>query len=647
MAEIIIVVLLNISLQLILVFALSRFILTAFRIRSASIRHIVWLCVVLSPLVLLPMNMIASDIVLLYPGNFYKPQLVSSEANISQNKYAIDNMRYGKKSLNETDYLPSDIKSSPNHIALTQIRNKIPLLVLAIWIIGVGRGFICLTVSTIKLRRFILKSDKVTNEDYIRIFNEIKGKIGLSRNANLLVSSEIQVPFSTGIIRPCVVLPSDMLISDDKLRMILIHELTHLKHFDDLINLMCQTTKAFMFFHPLYHLAVKELGLSSEQICDIYAVKITGTKEDYAQCLLDFSQASIAGFPVSFSTSRKSMSKRVRFILEGEMTEMTQRKIALLLVSLAVVILMLSSIRIINPASARAQAPQKAQIAFYSTRDGNYEVYVMDTDGNNQRNLTNNPAGDDGPAWSPDGKMIAFGSTRDGNPGIYVMDADGNNPRRLTNNPADDWSPAWSPDGKMIAFTSQRDGSSEIYAMDADGNNQRRLTNNPAHGGAPAWSPDGKMIAFYCGRDMNVDIYVMDADGNNQRRLTNSPPEDSLPAWSPDGKMIAFLSGRDGNGEIYVMDADGNNQRRLTNNPAADFHPAWSPDGKMIAFVSLRDDGNYEIYVMDADGNNQHRLTNNPSEDSWPSWFDPAYAQAVFPAGKLMSTWGWLKKAFH
>jgi len=644
MAEIIIIVLLNISLQLILIFAVSKFILIASRIRSASIRHIVWLCVVLSPLVLLPMNMIASDIVLLYPGNFYKPQLVSSEANISQSKHAIDNMQYGDKSSDETDYLPSDIKPSSNHITLSQIRSKIPLLVLAIWIVGVGMGFIRLTVSSIKLRRFILRSDRVTDEGYIKIFNEIEGKIGLSRNAVLLVSSEIQVPFSTGIMRPYVVLPSDMRISDDKLQMILIHELTHLKRFDDLINLMCQATKAFMFFHPLYHLSMGELGLSNEQICDMYAVEITGTRDDYAQCLLDFSQASITGFPMGFSTSKKLISKRIKFILEGEMMRIARKKIAFVLVSSAVIILMLSVIRLINPASAKAQAPQKAQIAFQSTRDGNYEIYVMDTDGNNQRNLTNNPAGDGDPAWSPDGKMIAFDSARDGNSEIYVMDADGNNPRNLTNNPANDIQPAWSPNGQKIAFASNRDGNYEIYVMDADGNNQRRLTN--AHGLVPAWSPDGKMIAFYAGRDMNVDIYVMDADGNNQRRLTNNPADDSNPAWSPDGKMIAFGSQQSGNYEIYIIDADGNNQRNLTNNPAGDHEPAWSPDGKMIAFISLRD-GNMEIYVMDADGNNQHRLTDNPSEDSWPSWFDPAYAQAVFPAGKLMSTWAWLKQTFH
>ena len=137
--------------------------------------------------------------------------------------------------------------------------------------------------------------------------------------------------------------------------------------------------------------------------------------------------------------------------------------------------------------SVWAQTPQKAQIAFYSNRDGNDEIYVMNADGNNPHNLTNNPANDSGPAWSSDGKMIAFFSDRDGNYEIYVMDADGNKQRNLTNNPAMDMDPAWSPDGKTIAFSSYRDSDWKIYVMDADGNNQRRLTNNPSQDAWPSW----------------------------------------------------------------------------------------------------------------------------------------------------------------
>ncbi|MCH8294258.1 PD40 domain-containing protein [Candidatus Poribacteria bacterium] len=133
--------------------------------------------------------------------------------------------------------------------------------------------------------------------------------------------------------------------------------------------------------------------------------------------------------------------------------------------------------------SVRAQAPKQAQIAFVSYRDGNGEVYVMDAEGKNLRNLTNHPAQDGtawlGPAWSPDGEKIAFVSKRDGNYETYVMDADGKNPRNLTNHPALDGQPAWSPDGQKIAFVSKRDGLEEIYVMDADGKNPHNLTNRP------------------------------------------------------------------------------------------------------------------------------------------------------------------------
>jgi Tol biopolymer transport system component len=267
------------------------------------------------------------------------------------------------------------------------------------------------------------------------------------------------------------------------------------------------------------------------------------------------------------------------------------------------------------------------RIAFASTRDGNWEIYVMDADGSNPVNLTENPAQDRAPAWSPDGTRIAFTSTRGGNYEIYVMDADGSNLVRLTNHGAWDDFPAWSPEGTRIAFMTYRDGSYEIYVMDADGSNTLNLTDNPADDVLPAWSPDGTRIAFMTDRDGgNREFYVMDADGSNPVNLTNNPAYDSYPAWSPDGTRIAFLSNRNGvdgiygDYEIYVMDADGSNPVNLTDNSADDLSPAWSPDGTRIAFRRQLQDNNYEIYVMDADGSNPMRLTNNPAYDDWPTW---------------------------
>ena len=259
----------------------------------------------------------------------------------------------------------------------------------------------------------------------------------------------------------------------------------------------------------------------------------------------------------------------------------------------------------------------EGKIAFVSNRDGDREIYVMDTDGMNQINLTNNPDWDEQPSWSPDGKKIAFVSNRDGNSEIYVMEANGANPVRLTNNFGEDYEPSWSLDGRRIAFVSNRDGNSEIYVMEANGRNQTNRTNNPNNDWNPAWSPDSSKIAFVSNRDTDWEIYVMDANGGNQINLTNNSNTDYQPSWSPDGRKIAL--NRDAGGLIYVMDANGATPIRLTKNPRGDYEPSWSPDGRKIAFMSNRD-GNSEIYVMDANGGNQINLTNNPSEDYEPSW---------------------------
>ena len=142
-------------------------------------------------------------------------------------------------------------------------------------------------------------------------------------------------------------------------------------------------------------------------------------------------------------------------------------------------------------ASACGDGGQPGRIAFDSDRDGNFEVYVMNTDGSGLTRLTSNPAGDGSPAWSPDGTRIAFVSDRDGNFEVYVMNADGSGLTRLTDDPASDDSPAWSPDGSRIAFHSDRDGNSEVYVMNADGTGLTRLTNNLNRDGfwGIAWSP--------------------------------------------------------------------------------------------------------------------------------------------------------------
>ena len=277
------------------------------------------------------------------------------------------------------------------------------------------------------------------------------------------------------------------------------------------------------------------------------------------------------------------------------------------------------------------------RIAFYSDRDGDYEIYLMNADGSSVTQLTYNPAFDGVPGWSPDGSRIAFNSDRDGDDEIYVMDADGSNVTQLTYNSADDVVPRWSPDGRSIAFYSDRDGEEEIYVMDADGSNVTQLTYNFAEDYDPSWSPDGERIAFHSDRDGDYEIYAMNADGSNATQLTYNSVDDAVPHWSPDGRRIAFHSDRDGDLEIYVMNADGSNVTQLTHNPADDFQAHWSPDGEHFVFLSERD-GDPEIHVMDTDGSNVTQLTHNDAVDWAPQWSPAGESVVVPPAAACEET---------
>ncbi len=293
--------------------------------------------------------------------------------------------------------------------------------------------------------------------------------------------------------------------------------------------------------------------------------------------------------------------------------------------------------------AANGYAAPQAKITFSSTRDGNNEIYVMDSDGGNQVRLTVDPAWDHEPAWSPDGGRIAF--NRNGH--IYVMNSDKRNLVRLTKNQTAS-EPAWSPDGAKIAFTRFKAAQQQVWVMEADGQNPTLLTHVGANSN-PAWSPDGKRIAFSSTRVVGSDIYVMDENGDNQVRLTQDKGGERNPSWSPDGQWIAYdLFTRNLVYEIHVVKTDGSGQtRKLTHDVPHKLNPSWSPDGRTIAYVSSADiNRNFrqQIHLMTADGDHLEILSKHLNNDTDPDWFDPKGWSVSPTTVNVVTTWGKIKK---
>src|SRR5687767_8326855 len=288
------------------------------------------------------------------------------------------------------------------------------------------------------------------------------------------------------------------------------------------------------------------------------------------------------------------------------------------------------------------------------------EIYLMNGDGTNVRQITHNTTGEGFPALSPDGKRIVFESNRlrkESDPinwaSLLVMNVDGSGETSLI--PGN--SATWSPDSESIAFHASASGKgkpitglpgaaandSDIFILNVDDflsrkSPARNITNNPdAVDDDPDWSPDGKKIAFTSHavtddqtNSATAEIYVIDANGKGKpKRLTNNTEEERAPDWSPDGKLIAYMcrkgdparAGLPGTFEICIMNADGSGQKRITNNRVPELTVSWSPAGKQLIFHrAVGGVGQFQLFTINADGTGEKQFTFPPGFNGFPSW---------------------------
>jgi TolB protein len=254
-----------------------------------------------------------------------------------------------------------------------------------------------------------------------------------------------------------------------------------------------------------------------------------------------------------------------------------------------------------------------SKIYFVSNRTGAKEIWSMDYDGTNQKQLTFYNSITVIPAVSQDGTKLAFMTYVDGTPSIYVHSLETN--RRLTfyNQVSSlNTTPNFTPDGKSILFASSPTGWSQIYMADLDGGNLRRISYSSSIDVHPVVNPrTGAQIAFVSGRSGPPQIYLMDIDGANVRKLSPGGGDAVQPSWDPQGENITFAWTRGfepGNYNIFVINVATQQLVQLTHGAGRNEHPSWSPSGTHIVFSSNRMGGT-QIWTMRADGTSLRKLT--------------------------------------
>jgi TolB protein len=296
--------------------------------------------------------------------------------------------------------------------------------------------------------------------------------------------------------------------------------------------------------------------------------------------------------------------------------------------------------RLISNSLVRCASPALSNsgtmIAFTTYENNYYNLYIIGKDGKNQQLLSSAKQFCGSPAWSPDDKTIVF-VKKDNDAAdkyhIYSVNISSSNEVQLTTE-NDNFSPQYFSSGNGIIYTSSNSTLTGIYKMNIDGSGKRLLIPKNKSFGSPVISPDGNKIAITSNDRNGSQIFVMNADGSNLQQITFTVSPDYYdtgyprdgnynPVWSPNSNKIAYVSWANGSPDIFVINSNGKGDRRLTNTPLRDENPSWTRDGRYILFSSNRNLAvSSEIYIMKTQGQLQTPLTNYIGDDIYPAFIE-------------------------
>jgi TolB protein len=229
---------------------------------------------------------------------------------------------------------------------------------------------------------------------------------------------------------------------------------------------------------------------------------------------------------------------------------------------------------------------------------------------------------------------VAFVSAQSGHKELYIMDIDGANVRQLTQDKTISLGPKFSKDGNQIAYTSYKSGYPDVWVIDLANSNRRKVSFYPGVNSGPSFSPNGSNIALTLSKDGNTELYTIAAGGGSPERLTRSRGTEASPTWSPDSSTIAYISDDRGTPQLYTIGtAVGSAPQRINTSASYTTEPDWSPDGAKIVY-SIQAAGQNQIAFSTLSNSQQSILTTGGNNET-PSWARNSRHVVFARSGKL------------
>ncbi|MEW6534050.1 MAG: hypothetical protein AB1454_00345 [Candidatus Auribacterota bacterium] len=277
--------------------------------------------------------------------------------------------------------------------------------------------------------------------------------------------------------------------------------------------------------------------------------------------------------------------------------------------------------KIIEKVSGGRPSITTTQIAFVQQNGKAKNIFMMDYDGHNVRQVTSNTSLNLDPNWLPNGEGIIYSSYFENYPFIYLQNFRTRSMQIISKRPGLNSVPDVSPDGTKIALTLSFNGNPEIYVIDFSGNVIQRVTFSPAVDTSPTWAPDSNTLAFVSDRSGTPQIYVVDYRGGTPKRITFQGNYNASPDWSPikGSNIIVYSSLYGRNSELCIIDASSGFFRRLTTSMESEDHPTWAPDGIHVSYT-LTQNYRSDIYFMDVREEKPVRVTTDSNNSSLPDW---------------------------